>query len=1027
MNVSEPFIRRPIMTTLVMLALLFFGILAFKALPVSDLPNVDYPTITVSTSFPGADPQTMANNVATPLEKQLMTISGITSIASSSGTGQTSITLQFSLDKSMLEASQDVQAMINQAMPFLPKDLPYTPIYSKTNPAENPILFYALTSDSMTFADLYDYAQNILAKQISIIQGVSNVYVYGAEWAVRVQIDPQKLAAKNLSFEDIGAAIKESIPSQPTGLLYGPRREYTISVEGQIFQASGYEKLIIKTTDGQIVRLSEVGRALNSLTDDKFYLSYAEGGKISPSVVMAIKKQPGENALGVINNINAILPGLKQELPASIALHTLLDKTEFIKEAVQDVELTLLIAFVLVITVIFIYLGRFLNTLIPILALPLAVIGTFAVMYLFGFTVDILSLLAVTLSIGFLVDDAVVVLENLVRHVESGETPFQAALKGSGEISFTILSMALSLAAVFLPMAFLGGVIGKLFKEFAIVIMSATLLSGFISLTLTPMLASRLIPPWRPEEKRGRVERFSEHINAFFIRHYRASLSWVLDHKKSVLAVGAASFALTLLLFFTLPKDFLPDDDIGSIQGFTLTQDGTSPFEMAQLQQRATELIKDNPSFQSLVSVGAIPQDNQGLFFITLKPPHERPPIGSVIASLYHTLLSLPGLQVFFKPYPLINLQVATGATQGQYQYTLRSLSLNELYRAAVPFIDRMKTLPGFRQVTSDMHISQPRLHLKIDRDRASSLNVTAQAIESTLGLAYSGAYLALINKPDGQYKVILETLPAFYREPNNLSQLYVRSSKGELIRLDNVVTIEEDVGPLTVSHMNGLPSVTITFNLHGLPLSSAVSRLEGLAKKSLPPSVAGALEGVANVFAASFSNLNFLLLITLFTIYIILGILYENFFHPLTVMSTLPAAALGGLFILFAAGYSFSLYAFVGLIMVLGIVLKNGIILVDFAHVAMTQEGMNSRDAVLHAAATRFRPIVMTTLAALMGALPIALGIGGVTAAGKRPLGLVVVFGLLLSQLLTLYITPVVYIYMEKLASLFKRRQGRG
>ena len=1027
MNISEPFIRRPIMTVLVMLAILFFGILCYKRLPVSDLPNVDYPTIAVSASYPGADPKTMANNIATPLEKQFMTIDGIKTISSSSTTGAVSLVLEFDLDKSMVEAAQDVQAMINQSMPQLPQDLPYTPSYAKVNPADSPILFYALTSDSMSLSRLHDYAENVFAKQINIVNGVSQVQVYGADWAVRIQLDPQKLAAKDISINEVGTAIRQSIPSKPTGLLYGPKREYTIFVKGQLYEADSYNNLIIKSEDNAVVRLKDVGRALDSLSDDKYYLSFAQKGLVQPSVVMAVRKQPGENAIAVINGIKAVLPKLQKQLPASIKLHTILDKTTFIQESVDDVEFTLLIAFLLVVTVIFIYLGRAMNTLIPTLALPMAIIGTFAVMTLCGFTVDILSLLAITLSIGFLVDDAIVVLENIVRHVEAGEHPHKAALSGSKEISITILSMTLCLATVFLPMAFLGGVIGKLFREFAVVIMAAVLISGFISLSLTPMLCSRLIPKKTPEDKKGIVERFSERLNHFLVRHYKTSLEWALRHRKTILGSAIASLGLAIFLFHALPKDFLPGDDIGLIQGFSQSQDGTSPFEMMQLQKEATKLIKDNPYFDSVTSLGAIPQDNQGLFFISLKPPKERPPVQDVINSIYAKTLTIPGLQAFFKPMPLINLQVGTGSSKGDYQYTLQSLDAEALYASAPTFIEQMQTLPGFTQVSSDMHLSQPQLVLEIDRDRASYMGVTASAIESTLGLAYAGGNLAPINKPDGQYYVIMEMLPDFYKEPKDLSKIFVRSSTtGKLIRLDNLVKITETVGPLSVNHLNGLPSVTASFNLKNIPLSKAIDELTILANNNLPADVSGNVQGTADVFQTSFANLTFLLIVTIFIIYIVLGILYENFFHPITVMSTLPPAAFGGLLVLLVTGNAFSLYSFVGIIMLLGIVLKNGIILVDFANVAITKHKMSPHDAIYHAALTRFRPILMTTVAALMGAVPIALGIGGVTAEGKRPLGLVIVGGLIISQILTLYFTPVVYIYLETFKEWIFNRKNR-
>lgn len=1016
MNLSKLFILRPIMTTLVMLAIAFFGFIAFDKLPVSDLPNVDYPTISVQVSYPGADPETMANNVTTPLEKKLMTIDGLSSISSSSSSSSSSIVLQFNLGKTMNEAAQDVQSMINQATPQLPQDLPYSPIYNKVNPSASPILYYALTSPSMTMAELRDYADNVLAQRINIVKGVSEVKVFGAPWAVRVQIDPQKLAAKNMSLEEVAQAIKSNNVSLPAGTLYGPNREYTLRVNGQILKPTGYENLILKTEDGSIVRLSDVGRAFNSLSYDKFFISYLEGGVETPTIVMAVNKQPGENAIAVIQRIKEILPTLEAKLPASIKLHTIVDKTEFIEESVEDVQLTLIIAFALVVLVIFFFLGKALDTIIPALALPFIIIGTFAAMSLMDFTIDILSLLAITLSIGFLVDDAIVVLENIVRHVELGANPKQAALDGSKEISVTILSMTLCLATVFVPMAFLGGVIGLLFREFSVVIIVAVLISGFVSLSLTPMLCSRLIPKKDRSKKKGVVARFSDALNHILVKYYKGSLIWALKHRFIILILAIASLGGTVYLFNALPRDFLPGDDIGMVQGFSQMQDGTSPFEMMEKQRLATQMIKDNPYFKSMISLGGIPGDNKGIFFIPLISPNKRPSTDQIIGGLFAKLNSIPGYQAFFKPLPLIDLQVGAGSAMGDYQYTLQSLEPKDLYKYATILERKIKALPGFTQVSSDLHISQPQVNLDIKRDRAAMLNVTTHAIETTLGYAFGGSNLSPIQKPDGLYYVVMEMLPEFYKDPKALSQIYVRSTTGDLVPLDNVVNTRIDVGPQSVHHLDGLPSVTIAFNLQDIPLGTAIDELNKVARETLPPTVSASVRGAADVFKSSFADLPFLLIITIFIIYVVLGILYENFFHPITVMSTLPPAALGGLLVLFFTGYPLSLYAFVGIIMLLGIVLKNGIILVDFANEAIDNEKMSSYDAVVHAAITRFRPIIMTTVAALMGAVPIAIGVGGVTAQGRRPLGMVIVGGLIISQILTLYFTPVVFVYIENL-----------
>jgi HAE1 family hydrophobic/amphiphilic exporter-1 len=1011
-NISALFIHRPIMTILVMAAILFFGMLSYQALPVSDMPNVEYPTVQVTASYPGADPNTMTNSVTVPLEKKFTTVQELVSMASTTNTGSTTIVLQFTLDRSIDAAAQDVQAAINQASQQLPQNLPYAPTYTKVNPSDTPILFLAVMTETLTLGDLYDYANTVIAQQINIVPGVSQVIVYGYPYAVRVQVDPQKLAAKGLGLYEVGNIIKSQNPYIPVGTVFGGRTEYTIDVDGQIGTAGGYNPIILKNDNGAITRLQDVGWALDSIQEDKFYAHYVTDKKDIASIIVAVQKQPGANALTIIDQINIMLPKLLRELPGSVEVIRFFDKSEFILESVADVQLTVLVAFILVVIIIFLYLGRPMNTLIPTLALPMSIVGTFIFMYLFNFSIDILSLLAISLSIGFLVDDAIVVLENIVRHVEMGEEPMQAALNGSREICFTVLSMTLCLISVFIPMLFMGGIVGKIFFEFAVTIVTAVLISGMISLSLTPMLCSRLVPPKHESDKKTRVERMSEKLNETLVKKYEKSLNFLLGHRMIVVLVGVAAMVGGVFLFQKLPKDLFPPDDLGLIQGLTQTKDGTSTFQMIENQKILTSMIRDNPNIEAIHSVGAYPVDNQGLLYIHLKPYKKRLPMPVMIRDLYAQLYELPGVKTFLKSVPLINLQVGATTISGDYQYTLQSLNPKDLYPNAVTFYQKLRNTPGFLQVYSDLQVNQPQLQIHIQRDKASLLGITASDVENALSNAFADYNLSPINEPENQYYVIMEVLPKFYRDPSQLSQIYLRSSSGYMVPLIEVVTMTEGVGPLTINHINGISSVTISFNL-SIPLDRAITILNQLAADVLPQSVTGNVQGTASVFQSSFADMTFLLLITFFVIYIILGILYENFFHPITVMTTLPPAALGGLATLLFTQNTLSMYALVGIILLLGIVLKNGIILIDFANEGI-EKGKSPHDAILHACTTRFRPILMTTISALMGAVPIALGIGGLTAQSRRPLGLVIVGGLIFSQLLTLYLTPVVYLYLE-------------
>jgi HAE1 family hydrophobic/amphiphilic exporter-1 len=1025
MNLSELFIKRPVMTILVMLTITFFGILSYLALPVSSLPDVDFPTIEVSVSYPGADPKTIADTVVVPLEQQFTSIPSIQTISSTSYTGSATIVLQFTLDRSIDLASTDVQAAITAANPQLPKDLPYAPTYSKVNPTATPVLFLLVASPTLSFSDLYVYGYNVIAQRLSMVEGVAQVQTFGQAYAARLRVDPQKMAAWNIGINEVGNVIKQENVYLPVGVLYGEKNEMTLDVNGQMFKASEYNDVIIKNDQGAITRFRDIGYAIDSVQNDKFFVRYYTKDTDELLVGMAIRKQPNANTIKVINDVKSLLPQLELSLPGAVKLVTIYDQSEYINESVADVEMTFCIALLLVIIVIFVYLGKYIDTLIPALAIPISVVGTFIAMKFLGFTVDILSLLAITLSVGFLVDDAIVVLENVVRHIEMGVAPFQAALDGSKEISFTILSMTLSLGSVFIPLLFMGGIVGRILHEFAMTILVAILMSGFVSLTLTPLLCSRVLPPKSKEEKKTKLQRLSERLNQRILKIYAPSLEWALSHTKTVFGFGLFCIGVSIALFIKLPKDFIPGEDMGFIEVFTQMADGTSPFELGRVQAQLGHIFRNDPYVDKTVTIGPNSQDNQGIAYLRLVDIHERPSIIEVCKELNEKTKNIPGVQMFYKPLPLINLQVGTQTSKGDYQYAMIGLDEDKLFKYAQIMQAKIKAIKGITNVTSDLDITQPQLNIRIDRDKASLYNITATQIENALNLALADSNLSPINTPQNQYYAIMEFTPEFYSRPDKLHQLWITSSTGDSVPLTAISSMEEGLGPLTVNHLDALPSATISFNSE-LPLNIALQEIQGIAKDLLPPEISGHVQGSASIFKQSFADLNFLLLITFFVIYVILGILYEDFFPPLTVMSTLAPAAMGGLLTLLLFGETLSLYAFIGVIMLLGIVMKNGIIMIDFANERRTLEGKTPRDAIFQACMIRCRPILMTTFSALMGAVPIALGVGGMTAQSRKPVGMVIVGGLIVSQLLTLYLTPVTYIYVEKLHAYLKKITSR-
>jgi HAE1 family hydrophobic/amphiphilic exporter-1 len=1024
-NISEPFIRRPVATTLIMIGVLLFGAMGYRVLPVSDLPNVDFPTLLVTASLPGASPETMASSVATPLERQFSTIAGLASMNSTNSLGTTQVTLQFALERNIDAAAQDVQTAITQATPLLPPDMRSPPTYRKVNPADQPILYIGLTSSTLPLYTLDKYGETLLAQRISMVSGVAQVQVFGAQkYAVRIKLDPRALATRGIGLDEVEDAVSRANVNLPTGTLQGSERRFTVRASGQLTEASRYKPLIVAYRGGSPVRLNELGEVLDSVEDDKAASWYGDAQGLQRAIVLAVQRQPGTNTVAVAEAVKALLPSLQAQLPPAVELHVLFDRSESILASVNDVKFTLLLALVLVVMVIFLFLRNVSATLIPSLALPLSIVGTFAVMAPLGFSVDNLSLMALTLSVGFVVDDAIVMLENIVRHMEMRKSPMQAALDGSSEIGFTILSMTLSLAAVFIPVLFMPGILGRLFHEFSVTICVAILISGVVSLSLTPMLCSRFLRRGS-EVHHGRFYQVTERAFDAMLRAYDRSLGWVLRHRGIAFAASIALLIATGALFVRAPKGFIPNEDMGALFGVTEATQGVSFEAMKRHQIAATEIVRADPALRSLFSsisgstAGTGSTSNQGRIFIHLKPQGERPSQEVVLNRLRPQLASVTGLRVFLQELPAI--RVGGQLTKSLYQLTLQSPDTRELYHAAEQLENRLRKVPELQDVTSDMQNQNPELHVVIDRDKASALGVSAEHVESALYSAYGDRWISTIYAPEDQYKVLLSLADRYQRDPSALSLLYVRSSNGQLVPLDTLARLEESVGPLTVNHAGQLPAVTISFNLSpGVALSQAVDKVTAIARETLPASITTAFQGTAEAFQSSLGGLWVLLAAAILVIYIVLGILYESFVHPLTILSGLPSAGFGALATLWLFGDELNIYGFVGLIMLIGIVKKNAIMQIDFALAAERTEGKNALDAIYEGCLVRFRPIMMTTFAAFFGALPIALGIGS-GAAARRTLGLAVVGGLLFSQLITLYLTPVYYYYLDRLVDVVR------
>ncbi len=1009
------FIKRPVMTTLIMTGILLFGVIAYRQLPVSDLPTVDFPTISVNASLPGASPETMAATVATPLEKQFSTIAGIDNITSTSALGSTSVTIQFSLDRKIDAAAQDVNAAISAALPNLPTNI-IPPSYRKQNPAAAPILFYALTSAVLPLPTVDEYGETTIAQQISMVNGVAQVSVFGSQkYAVRVQLDPGQLATRGLSVNTVAKAISNENVYIPTGILYGPNQTTTVYATGQLYSADEFRHLIVTYRNGAAVRLGDVANVIDDVQNNKAAAWYWNGHDMSRTVFLAVTRQPGTNTVQVVDAVKAKMTEIEKELPSTVTVNLGFDRSVSIQGAVRDVKFSLVLALILVVLVIFLFLRSVVATVIPSLTLPMAIVGTFSMMYVLNFSIDNLSLMALTLAVGFVVDDAIVMLENIVRHIEAGQAPMEAAFQGSAEVGFTILSMTLSLAAVFIPLVFMGGVVGKLFNEFALTISISILVSGFVSLTLTPMLCSRFLKPHH-EVQHGRWFNLSERGFTIALNAYERSLEWVMRHRPLTLVFSVLILFLTGFLFKIVSKGLFPPSDSGQLFATTEAAQGTAFNEMSRLQQKAAGILTKDTCIDRFTSAlgggGQAGATNQGNFYLTLKNPQVRPSADVCVQEITRHVSGIPGFRLYLQNQP--SIQIGGRSSKALYQYTLQGPDLEVLYSSALKLMTELQKLPLITDVTSDLLNRNPQVTVRIDRAKAAPLGLTPASIENALAEGYNAQQVSTIYTAVNEYWVVLEMAPRFQSSPLDLNKLYISGTRGEVVPLAQVAELEPSFGPAAINHSGQLPSVTISFNAPpNADLAAVTAAVQRVAFQTLPANVTGQFSGQAQAFQSSTSGLGVLLLVTVFVIYIILGILYESFVHPITILTGLPFATFGALLALWITGVELDVYGYVGLIMLIGIVKKNAIMMIDFAIEAERNEQLSPEQSIIRACSVRFRPIMMTTVAAIMGTLPIAIGIGS-SASSRRPLGIVVVGGLAFSQIVTLYVTPVFYTYLD-------------
>jgi multidrug efflux pump len=1026
MNISEPFIRRPIATSLLMAGVILLGLFGYSLLPISSLPTVDFPTIQIVTRYPGASPDVMTSSVTTPLEVQCGQISGLTSMTSASSFGVSTITLQFALDRDIDVAAQDVQAAINVARGTLPTDLPNPPTYNKVNPADTPIMTLAVTSDTLPIEKVNDYADTLIAQKLSQVSGVGLVTIEGNQKpAVRIQFNPTALASLGLGPEDLRNGINAANVNNPKGSFNGTKQSYTIGSNDQVLKADDYKPLIVAYRNGAPVRLSDVATVIDSVENNELA---AWVGR-QPAVLVDIQRQPGANIIQTVDRIKRLLPKLTASVPPAVKVSILTDRTETIRASVEDVQFTLLLTIALVVLVIFLFLRRLWATVIPSVALPLSLIGTFGIMYLIGFSLNNLSLMALTISTGFVVDDAIVMIENIFRYIEAGEKPLDAALKGARQIGFTVVSLSISLIAVFIPLLFMTGIVGRLFREFAITLSVAVIASAVVSLTLTPMMCAKFLKPIE-HGKQGKFFQWTEGIFQKTLNLYDVSLKWVLRHRFLTLMVAIATFAITLFLYVIVPKGLLPLQDTGEIIGVTDAAQNISFAAMIDRQQQIADIVRQDPDVQSVaafVGAGTVNQTpNSGRLYIVLKPRRVRQASAQeIIARLRRATNNVQGISLFMQAAQ--DLQIDTRVSRTQYQYILEDTDSKELGEWSDKLLQKLKQLPELRDVATDQQSQGYQVSVNVDREKASRLNVQTAAIDNVLYDCFGQRQVSIIFTQLNQYRVILEVLPEFKNAPSSLDQIYVSSSSGQQIPLSAFATMETTTAPLVVTHQDQLPAVTLSFNVRqGGSLGEAVRTLQETKNQiGMPETITGGFYGTAAEFQSSLASEQFLILAAVIVIYIVLGVLYESYIHPITILSTLPSAGVGALLALLFTGIDFSLIALIGIILLIGIVKKNAIMMIDFALDAEREQGLPPEESIYQACLLRFRPIMMTTMAALLGALPLAVQ-EGTGAELRKPLGITIVGGLLLSQFLTLYTTPVIYLYMDKLGRFLSRRRQR-